>query len=366
MPFLLALALGAIIGYASVVALRLHRRREVKFAHFALKTKGQLNPSGWVFAGMFALLTAFIGHSAFIRYHEFTGLSWAAQAHTAPNPEQRLAAASAAMPHLAGADRWSLFRNLRVERELMHVALQLEDHDTVARYARRVLQRDPADAHAHFILGRSFAVRNLFADAARHFHSVIIEHGATASRPPHLVASAHQSLAEFQIRRGQYAPAADHLRAAVEIDPRRALAHAELGSVLAELGQFEQAVSSLREAARLDPSIADTHYNLGTILSYLGRSLEAVDSFGHASELEPDSVLIHNNLGFALLRLGQLDRADTHLQRALALAPDNADAHFNLANLLVTQGQTEEAGKHFRTAARLDARYARFLGSEIE
>ncbi len=360
-PFLMALALGTIIAYVSVPAGRLYRCSEVKLASFSLKTSGRLRPSGYAFAASFVLLVLFVGHSAFIRYHEFSGLRLASVAHSAADPEQGRAAAQSALPHLSFADRRGLFTNERVERSLMEVSLQLSQHDTVEHYAQRLLERHPADAHARFVLGQSYAANGQFVEAERQLRAVIAQYGNAPYPVQHILASAHQALGGLFVRQGEYAAAAGELRAAIELDPRRPAVHAELGSVLAELGQFEAAIESLQEAARLDPNVADTHYNLGTILGHLRRFQEAVPCYGRALELAPDNALIHNNLGFALLRLGELERSQEHLERAITIEPNNSDAHFNLANVFALQGRPDQANEHYHIAADLDPRYAEIL-----
>ena len=80
-------------------------------------------------------------------------------------------------------------------------------------------------------------------------------------------------------------------------------------------------------------------------------------------ELAPDDVDALNNLGFLLIKQGRVREAEPLLLRAVEMRPDFAHARFNLGGVYEMLGDLERAGVHFREAARLDERYAEFLGS---
>jgi len=73
-PFLLSLALGVMIGYAVIVLVRLVTRRNVRLSTWTLRGEVRLSRAGRAYVGAMALLLIFVGHSAFIRYHEYLGL----------------------------------------------------------------------------------------------------------------------------------------------------------------------------------------------------------------------------------------------------------------------------------------------------
>jgi tetratricopeptide (TPR) repeat protein len=53
-----------------------------------------------------------------------------------------------------------------------------------------------------------------------------------------------------------------HYRAALEADPRYALAYFDLGNVLDETGRVQEGIRTYKMAVQLAPTYADAHYNL--------------------------------------------------------------------------------------------------------
>lgn len=385
--FLLSLALGAIIGYFAVLTVRMFTRPDVLLATLRLKELGRLTFAGSVFSGFVAVLSVLVAHSAFVRYHEYLGLTQArtpravqglghTNAATTVSAEAAASVAAyadaanadmdtlalSALTHLRTADRWGLVRNIRVELGMLTAASHLERFDDLEEYALRLLQRDPDNIKAGLRLGQAWAGLGRLGDAEGLFRNVLARWPDDPGDAAPALAGVHQALGGLLARRGDFAGAAEQLRATVELEPDQPEVFAELGGVLAELGRFDEAIANLREAVRLDPDLAGAHYNLGTILAHLGRFEEAVPCYKHALAVTPDDAELHNNLGYVLMRTGQLDQSRHHLERAVALDPNKADAHFNLATLFDTQQQTEQAAEHYRIAARLDPRYARVLG----
>ncbi|MBI3833123.1 MAG: 4Fe-4S binding protein [Planctomycetes bacterium] len=117
-PFLLSLAMGLIVGYLAVLTIRTWRRADVSLSTLPLTNLRRFTPAGWAFQAFILLLTAFVFHSAFVRYHEFRGLRDAIALTETKDAMARNALAASASHHLLIADRWGLFANERVERSL--------------------------------------------------------------------------------------------------------------------------------------------------------------------------------------------------------------------------------------------------------
>ena len=72
-PLLLALALGSITGFVTIVLLRLTKRLDVRLQHWTLRKKGQLTSVGRVFVVGLVAWFVFITHSTYVQYHTYRG-----------------------------------------------------------------------------------------------------------------------------------------------------------------------------------------------------------------------------------------------------------------------------------------------------
>lgn len=359
-PFLLSLGMGCIIGYAAVVALRLATRPNVALSTIRLKVLGRTTWGGKVYSVAMVVLAAFVAHSGFVRYHEFTGLKEARRISEAADSEAGKALAERAYSHLQTARRWGLIANERVERSLVTTAQRFGRFEDAADVAAALLARDPNDLSLRLQLGQAYLGGHREDDAERQFRAIVeASNTAVEGRRP-IVAAALDALGELAAGRGEFHTAERFLRESLQNDPNRAAAHAALGSVLAELGQLDDAVEHLSTAVDLDPTPAGPQYNLGTLLAYQGRFAKAVAHYERALPGMADEADLQNNLGFALLRTSDWDRARQHLEKAIQINQNHAGAHFNLAMLLDAQNQPEAAAKHREIAVRLDPRYAGF------
>ncbi|MCB9853085.1 MAG: tetratricopeptide repeat protein [Phycisphaerales bacterium] len=359
-PFLLSLALGAIIGVSSVFVVRLITQSDVALASLRLKRNDRITRTGLCYSVVVACIAAFVIHSGFVRYHEFTGLSGAFALTGVQSPAERDRLAAAALPHLEAAEQWGLIRNERVERSMLDVLHQLKRFSDVEARARQLIDRNPYDLSARLVLGSSLAAHGQVRPAVDEFRTVI-SNARAGTDDPDLLASAHRALATVLVNNGKFAEGAAEFRELIRLDAGCATAHAGLGSALAELGNFEGAVSSLREAVRIDSNMGGAQYNLGTLLARLNRFDEAIPCYEHAIATMPDDADLLNNLGYALMRTGMLKESSQRLRQALALDPNHANAHFNLGNVLSATNQRSEAVEQYRKAAALDPVYSRLF-----
>ncbi|MEK7730409.1 MAG: tetratricopeptide repeat protein, partial [Planctomycetota bacterium] len=329
---------------------------------WTLRGEGRLSRAGRAYVGAMALLLIFVGHSAFVRFHEYFGLRQVL-ALNETDPAANDALAGRALAHLVTADRWGLIPNERVERGLATATFTLGRFDDVLTYANRYLSRHPTDSAIQLTVARTRTRTGDLDGGEREFRSIAanIDANNAAARP--LWLTAKTELAELLARRGDFRRAEAELRAVVAMAPDRAGVHADLGGALAEMGRFDEAINELTHALRLDPTLGGAAYNLGTLLLHLGRVEEAIVALDQAARLIVDDADLYNNLGSALLRSGQLDEAQRQLQRALSLSPNHADAHFNLGMVFAARSNAEQAADHLRRAASLDPRYAERLKS---
>lgn len=253
-PFLMTLGLGAILATLAVCLVRLTYRPDVRAAQVWLRRNGRLTRSGAAFVIASAGFLGFAAHSAFIRYHEFTGYRDAA-----------VAAAHAGSPHdaaLAGAirslercRRWGLLTPPRLIEQLgrMHARrgeLNGESGDLPRALAdlTRAAQLQPANAALQYNIGVMLAAMGAENEAiARYRHAAAIDPRD---------ADVQNNLGVLLMQRGERVEAEACLRSALRSNTDHAHANFNLGRLLLATGRRDEAAACLQSAARLDPRYA--------------------------------------------------------------------------------------------------------------
>jgi tetratricopeptide (TPR) repeat protein len=153
----------------------------------------------------------------------------------------------------------------------------------------------------------------------------------------------------------QPTPALVALREAVRINPAEPRYHDSLGLLLLNLGQIDQALEHLRRALELDPRFADGHFHLGVALAETRRWSDAVKSYTTAIGLPTLTVpdLAHSSLGMAFYNLKRYREAETALRYAISLNPELQAAYYHLGLVLVGDNRKDEAKSVFREARKL-------------
>jgi tetratricopeptide (TPR) repeat protein len=167
-------------------------------------------------------------------------------------------------------------------------------------------------------------------------------------------ADVHYNLGGVLQAQGKIEAAAACYRTAIRLQPNMAAAHNNLGDVLVKQGRDEEALVCFHEALRLQPDWPELHYNLGIILQRQNKLTEAMAAYETAIRLRPTFAMPYNCLGFVLAEEGQRGKALDYFRQALRLQPNFADAHNNLGTMLLEEGEQDKAVYHFKEALRLN------------
>ncbi len=240
------------------------------------------------------------------------------------------------------------------------------------RVLRQVINENSKDAEAHLMLGSILSEDGKYAEAMEELEAAVrllprsaLAHNALgealyASGTPKAAsaefgeaieldpkfAPARVSLALILLEAGEFAPAGEHLKAALEVTGESvdsAFARYLLAKVYAERNEIEQAAEELREAVTLQPDFAEAWSDLGetrkTLLDHAG----AFQAFQQAVKADPANSVAQYRLGSEYLHRGEVSRAVTHLERAYELDPKNQSTLYNLQLALRQSGQNERA-----------------------
>lgn len=151
----------------------------------------------------------------------------------------------------------------------------------------------------------------------------------------------------------QWEAAAEHLRAALTIDPRHATAHDNQGVLWACQQRYGEAIESFRRSVDIHPGNATTWLNLASALLRAGRADEAIGAFQQSARLAPDLVKPHEELVRLLVAAGRGADALPHRAHLARLKSGDAQLQFELAAALAQAGRWEEAIAAYQATLRL-------------
>lgn len=277
-PFLLTLALGAIVSYFAILSVRLVRHRDVTLNRIRLRCASSLTGWGAAFVACMMLFGALTVHSAVVRYSGFQGQRL--YMHAMRTPTLDAVVADRSIDHLARAQSWGLIAIERVELLLGDLFAKRQRWPEAEASRRKLLERGAKDAHVHEQLAFALSKQDRF-DEARQEYATSLELDSNRAEP-------HYGLASVDFEAGRPDLAEDHLRRALRIRPDFAVARYELGALLIERGVVNEGIYHLRECVRLNPQHGDAYYNLAVAFAMRGAFDEAKVEIETAIALQPE------------------------------------------------------------------------------
>ncbi len=164
---------------------------------------------------------------------------------------------------------------------------------------------------------------------------------------------ARHLLGVLALQTGDPGRAAEHLQAALRLEPRQALAHRDLGNALQALGRMAEALASYDKALHFMPTMSEAHNGRGAMLAALGRGEEAMSAYTQAIALKPAEAAPYNNRGRLLAGMGHADEAIEDFGRAITRNPDHVMALTNRGGTYLGRGRAAEALTDFDRALAL-------------
>lgn len=139
------------------------------------------------------------------------------------------------------------------------------------------------------------------------------------------------ALGAILLRKGEYEPAREQLKRAIELEPRFPKPHEDLGALHLATGRPELAIAAFESATALDPRQASAFFGLATALERAGRRREAEVARSRFLELSPGGRKLAEA---SRLRLaGELERAERICGEILTKAPRDIHALRLLARI---------------------------------
>lgn len=141
------------------------------------------------------------------------------------------------------------------------------------------------------------------------------------------------------------------------LEPDQTAARINKAGTLINAGRYADAVPELRAALERDPRSAVAYANLAMAYAGLGEADQAIRAGQDAIDLAPQSAQFRVMVGGLLNRVGRFADAEHHLTLAVKLAPQSPDALFQLGVARHYLGKRDEAIAAFRQALRSNGNY---------
>lgn len=125
--------------------------------------------------------------------------------------------------------------------------------------------------------------------------------------------------------------AAEHMQAALRLNPDDPDTRNNLGIALVGLGRIDEGIEQYRQSLRLNERQFIAHANLADALAAQKRYPDAIVEYHAAIKFRPTLAPLHYRLAMALLNAGRVDDAIASLQQADRLAPHSTEVAAALA-----------------------------------
>jgi tetratricopeptide (TPR) repeat protein len=154
------------------------------------------------------------------------------------------------------------------------------------------------------------------------------------------------------IEERKFAPAVEHLKAAIKLIGTNALAWNYLGLAYHGAGQATNAMLAYQKALALNHNLVEVHYNLGCLLLDQNKPDAAKSELTTYTLRQPNSPDGWLKLGAAQLRNRELGAAEKSFNAALKLSAQNPEALNDMGVIELHKSQPREAAQNFSAALK--------------
>ena len=212
---------------------------------------------------------------------------------------------------------------------------------------RRVIELDPRDNRAYFLLAQIHSDRQEFQTALD-----LLKQAADVGSER---APLHNLMAECYLGLKELDRAKEAVTQALELNADLPTAYYNLALILEERGDVPAAIEAYEKEVEVAPKDYKAHFNAARLYGQTGRPREMKEHLEAAIEINGEFAIGHLYLAKFYLDTGVLDKAYELASKGIELGPEPSMAplgHFILADIYNRQGRAEEAERELRAAER--------------
>ncbi len=220
-----------------------------------------------------------------------------------------------------------------------------------------VIEGDPGDVQAHFMLGEIYSEKNMQDEMRKEFEWVLATKKGKKKYAkkiqPYLDMwwSRNYNNAVRAIGAEDYGAAIESLQKAIALSPEKPMSYQALGVAYLNMGQAQAGIDAYEKAVELDSTEASSFVNLGRAYMNLKNYEEARQCFTRAHQLAPENAGYLNDLARAQQFAGDTAAALESAEKALVIEPDNVDVAQMAGQMHLLGGNYEKAAELLETVA---------------
>ena len=235
-------------------------------------------------------------------------------------------------------------------RSLAEVNLNEGHMDLAKEYASQSVQKAPADASGHLLMGVVLARSGDINGARDQF--------TYAQRLNPKDPLAHVDLAIILASQKKVPDAQKEFDQALDLGQNNITVLQQYANYLAISNQLPKAFAAVQQYVNAKPEDVSGHRLLGALQLSTKNYVEAEKEFGRAVQLDPNSAQTHFDLGRAKQASGDLNAAIGEYQGALKLQPKSVQLQTLIADLYLQKGDLDLARQSYEQVLSWDSNAA--------
>lgn len=177
-----------------------------------------------------------------------------------------------------------------------------------------------------------------------------------------LLDSYHVKSGIYHYYRGEYGPAAEFFRKALDVDEDLTVSDRRVARYYLTMtftdsarsrevnGDAEAAIEAYNSAIEVSPGYPDIRFRLGSLLERVDRHDEAIEQYRKAIETNPKYLDAWVSMGFCLLQLGRHDDSGDAFRNACEIKLDCTRRPFERGLEMLGEARDDEAARCFHDA----------------